>query len=122
MVGYPNAVYSLVGHPVTWIGKLITWCDDTWNSGARSSRERRLYGVVTLVLLLMVSLLWGFAIVGILERLLPGIMALVLSGVLASTLLAQRSLDVHVLERWPTGSRRRRVRGRGGGADRRPRD
>ncbi len=28
MVGYPNAVYRLIGHPVTWIGTLITWCDD----------------------------------------------------------------------------------------------
>ncbi len=97
MVGYPNAVYRLAGHPVTWIGKFITWCDEAWNSGARSSRERRLYGVVTLILLLVVALLWGFAIVTILERLFPGIVALVLSGVLASTLLAQRSLDTHVL-------------------------
>jgi len=98
MVGYPNAVYRLAGHPVTWIGKFITWCDEAWNSGARSSRERRLYGVVTLILLLVVALLWGFAIVTILERLFPGIVALVLSGVLASTLLAQRSLDTHVLD------------------------
>lgn len=98
MVGYPNAVYRLVGHPVTWIGKFITWCDEAWNSGAQSSRERRLYGVVTLILLIVVALLWGFAIVAVLERLFPGIVALVLSGVLASTLLAQRSLDAHVLD------------------------
>ena len=98
IVGYPNAVYRLVGHPVTWIGRFITWCDEAWNSDARSSRERRLYGVVTLMLLLMVALLWGFAIVAVLERLFPGIMALVLSGVLASSLLAQRSLDAHVLD------------------------
>jgi len=98
MVGYPNAVYRLVGHPVTWIGRFITWCDEAWNSGAQSSRERRLYGVVTLILLLVVALLWGFAIVGVLERLFSGIVALVLSGVLASTLLAQRSLDAHVLD------------------------
>jgi adenosylcobinamide-phosphate synthase len=98
MVGYPNALYRLVGHPVTWIGRFITWCDEAWNSGAQSSRERRLYGVVTLILVLVVALLWGFAIVGVLERLFSGIVALVLSGVLASTLLAQRSLDAHVLD------------------------
>ena len=98
MVGYPNAVYRLIGHPVTWIGKFITWCDEAWNSGARSSRERRLYGVVTLILLLVIALLWGFAIVAVLERLFPGIVALVLCGVLASSLLAQRSLDAHVLD------------------------
>jgi len=97
MVGYPNAVYRLVGHPVTWIGTLITWCDDAWNSGARSSRLRRLYGVVTLIVLLAVALLSGLAIAGGLDRFFPGIVALILCGVLASTLLAQRSLDAHVL-------------------------
>jgi adenosylcobinamide-phosphate synthase len=98
MVGYPNAVYRLVGHPVTWIGKFITWCDEAWNSGARSSRERRLYGVLTLILLVAIALLWGFAIMAVLARLFPDIVALVLCGVLASTLLAQRSLDAHVLD------------------------
>ncbi len=97
MVGYPDAVYRLIGHPVTWIGRLITWCADAWNSAARSSRERRLYGVVTLLLLLAVSLLAGVAITALLDRLFPGIVALLLCGVLASTLLAQRSLDTHVL-------------------------
>jgi adenosylcobinamide-phosphate synthase len=98
MVGYPNAVYRLIGHPVTWIGKFITWCEEAWNSGARSSRARRQYGVVTLILLLAIALLWGFAIVAVLEHLFPGIAALILCGVLASTLLAQRSLDAHVLD------------------------
>jgi adenosylcobinamide-phosphate synthase len=97
MVGYPNAVYRLVGHPVTWIGKLITWCDETWNSDAGSSRQRRLYGVLTLIMLLAVALLSGWAIAGTLDRLFPGSVALILCGVLASTLLAQRSLDAHVL-------------------------
>ena len=92
---YPNAVYRLLGHPVTWIGKFITWCDEDWNSGTRASR--RLYGVLTLTLLLVVAVLSGLAIAGILDRLLPGLASLILCGVLASTLLAQRSLDDHVL-------------------------
>jgi adenosylcobinamide-phosphate synthase len=98
MVGYPNAVYRLIGHPVTWIGKLITWCDGAWNSEAQSSRARRLYGVLTLILLLAVALLSGLVIAGVLGRLFPGIAGLILCGVLASTLLAQRSLDAHVLD------------------------
>lgn len=97
MVGYPNAVYRLVGHPVTWIGRLITWCDEAWNSPGRSSRERRLYGVATLLVLLAVSVSAGAAIMALLDRLLPGVSALILGGVIASTLLAQRSLDAHVL-------------------------
>ena len=95
MVGYPNAVYRLIGHPVTWIGKLITWCDEAWNSGTRSSR--RLRGVLTLTLLLVVAVLSGLVIAGILDQLLSDLASLILCGVLASTLLAQRSLDQHVL-------------------------
>jgi adenosylcobinamide-phosphate synthase len=95
MVGYPNAVYRLVGHPVTWIGKFITWCDEAWNSGTRSSR--RLDGALTLTLVLVVAGLSGLVIADILARLLPGLASLILCGVLASTLLAQRSLDEHVL-------------------------
>jgi adenosylcobinamide-phosphate synthase len=95
MVGYPNAVYRLIGHPVTWIGKLITWCDDAWNSGSQSSRRR--YGILTLIVLVVVALLSGIVIAGVLDRLFPGLASLVLCGVIASTLLAQRSLDAHVL-------------------------
>jgi adenosylcobinamide-phosphate synthase len=98
MVGYPNAVYRLIGHPVAWMGRFITWCDDSWNSGARAPRERRLFGVLTLVLLLVIALLSGFALTTLLDRLFPGIVSLVLCGVLASSLLAQRSLDAHVLD------------------------
>lgn len=98
MIGYPDAVYRLVGHPVTWVGRLIAWCDDTWNSGARSPEARRLHGVATLVLLLAGALLSGLVITAILDRLFPAAASLVLCGVLASSLLAQRSLDSHVMD------------------------
>jgi adenosylcobinamide-phosphate synthase len=98
IIGYPDIVYRSIGHPVGWMGRLITWCDNRWNSEARSARERRLYGVLTLVLLLVVSLLCGFAITVTLDRLFPGVLSLVLCAVLASSLLAQRSLDKHVLD------------------------
>jgi adenosylcobinamide-phosphate synthase len=45
-----------------------------------------------------VVLLCGVAITGVLDRLFPGVVSLVLCGVLASSLLAQRSLDAHVLD------------------------
>jgi adenosylcobinamide-phosphate synthase len=97
-VGYPNAVFRLIGHPVAWIGRLITWCEVSWNSGTRSASERRMYGILTLVLLLVLAILSGLAMVAVLDRLLPGIASLLLCGVLASSLLAQRSLDSHVLD------------------------
>src|SRR5262245_28585270 len=97
MVGYPDAVYRLIGHPVSWMGRLITWCDRNWNSDAASFRRRQGWGVVTLVLLVAVAVLAGLAITALLDRLFPGIVSLLLCGVLASSLLAQRSLDAHVL-------------------------
>ncbi len=88
MAGYPDAVYRAIGHPVTWIGRLIAWCDATWNSPDQSADERRLWGVATLVLLVAVSIVVGRT----LEDLLP----LAVCAILASSLLAQRSLYRHV--------------------------
>ena len=90
IVGYPDAVYRAIGHPVTWIGRLIAWCDATWNSSDKSADERRLWGAATLMLLIVVSFLVGRS----LEQLLP----MVLCAVLASSLLAQRSLYRHVAD------------------------
>ena len=96
IAGYPDAVYRLVGHPVTWIGRLIAWCDEAWNSPTLSFEARRWRGVFTFLLLLVVAIAAGVAIMSVLAHLFPAIVALLLGGVLASSLLAQRSLDAHV--------------------------
>src|SRR5450631_2636060 len=98
IVGYPDAVYRLVGHPVTWIGRLITWCDETWNSPSLPFETRRWRGVAALVLLLATAILSGLVITSVLAFLFPDILSLLLCGVLASSLLAQRSLEAHVLD------------------------
>ena len=98
IVGYPDAVYRLVGHPVTWIGRLIAWCDRAWNSPALSFEARRGRGVAALLLVLAVAIAAGVAIASILAHVFPAIIALVIAGVLASSLLAQRSLDAHVAD------------------------
>ncbi len=96
IVGYPDAVYRLVGHPVTWIGRLIAWGDEAWNSPALSFEARRRRGVALLALLLAVAIASGLAVASVLAHLLPSGFALVLIGMLASSLLAQRSLHTHV--------------------------
>jgi adenosylcobinamide-phosphate synthase len=96
VVGYPDALYRALGHPVTWIGRLIAWADRAWNSEEDSSVEQRTQGIVFMFLLVVVSLLTGFIIARLCYVLLPNLLALLLTAVLASTLLAQRSLHSHV--------------------------
>lgn len=94
--GYPDALYRAIGHPVTWIGRLIAWCEGAWNSSWRSYGQRRLFGVVTLLVLLATSLVSGAAIAWLCGALPPGLAGTILCAVLASSLLAQRSLHDHV--------------------------
>jgi adenosylcobinamide-phosphate synthase len=96
MIGYPDAVYRAIGHPVTWIGGLIAWCDKAWNSGTLSFDERRWRGVYVLVLLLVVAMVSGLVITAVLEELFHDALVLLLAGVAGSSMLAQRSLYTHV--------------------------
>lgn len=91
--GYPDALYRAIGHPVTWIGRLIAALERGLNRG--SERRRRLAGVLALVLLLAV--VGGVAgLVTAAAGLAGPLPALVLTGVLAASLPAQRSLHQHV--------------------------
>ncbi len=81
--GYPDALYRRIGHPVTWIGALIAWCDRRWNSDAASFARRRVNGVATLVLLFAVAVSVGLAIaVGAtkLVSAVPGLVVTALAG------------------------------------------
>ena len=94
--GYPDFLYRLIGHPVTWMGRLIAWADKAWNSEDDSPVEQRMHGIMFVLLLMMLSLLAGFIISRLCYVLLPQLLALLLVAVLASSLLAQRSLYTHV--------------------------
>ena len=48
-VGYPDVVYRVIGHPVTWIGRLIAWGDRAWNSEEEAFGQRRIQGVALLL-------------------------------------------------------------------------
>ena len=95
-VGYPDSIYRRIGHPVTWIGRLIAWCDKAWNSETLSYDERRWRGIYVLVLLLAAGVLSGLAITAVLEEIFHGIVVVLLCGVIGSSMLAQRSLHAHV--------------------------
>jgi adenosylcobinamide-phosphate synthase len=95
-LGYPDALYRWIGHPVGWIGALIAWCERAWNRHQFSFAHRRILGLATLLLLLAVSGLSGTVIFLLAQHFLPGLASMLVCGAVASSLLAQRSLDAHV--------------------------
>src|SRR6266446_5823342 len=56
MLAYPAAVFRAIGHPVSWIGALITALDSALNRPDTSFAARRAAGVATVLLLLAGSL------------------------------------------------------------------
>lgn len=92
-VGYPDALFQAIGHPVTWIGRLIAFLDRTLNSATDTDASRRMKGVVALVLIVGVPATIGCA----LDRLLGlWTFGFVVTALLATSLLAQKSLADHV--------------------------
>jgi adenosylcobinamide-phosphate synthase len=95
-VGYPDIVYRTIGHPVTWMGRLIAWADERWNSEHDSPDQQRTRGIALVVALLAISLFVGVLISQLFQSFLPSFLAVVPIAILASSLLAQRSLHDHV--------------------------
>ncbi len=92
-VGYPGALYRVIGHPVGWIGRMIGALDRTLNREDASREVRRLAGTAALCIVLAVTVAMVMAIEWALRPLPFGILWLALAG---SSLIAQRSLHDHV--------------------------
>ncbi|MFO1147334.1 MAG: adenosylcobinamide-phosphate synthase CbiB [Alsobacter sp.] len=94
LVGYPQPLYRAIGHPVTWIGRLIGWLDRTFNREEQDFAGRRRAGLMAFAIVLLVAGLAGFGLDRLLSSSLSGFALL---AVLAASLPAQRSLHEHVL-------------------------
>ncbi len=95
-LGYPEAVFQLAGHPVTWIGALISRLDRALNRESLPPARRRLNGVLALALLTAASIAPAALLQAVADTWLSRWPALVMLSLVASTLFAQRSLWVHV--------------------------
>jgi adenosylcobinamide-phosphate synthase len=110
-IGYPEPVLHAIGHPVTWIGALIGGLDRSLNRDA-AAPMRRGAGLVTIAVVLGITGTIAFVIQHQLLRLPFGIFAL---AIVASSMIAQRSLYRHVanvaaaLEKQDLGSGRAAV-------------
>lgn len=93
-LGYPPSLYAAIGHPVTWIGALIERLGRGLNREGASFAARKACGVLALGLLLAVTIALAALVQSLLLK--AGPFGLVPLALLASTLLAQRSLHEHV--------------------------
>ncbi|MDX8351910.1 adenosylcobinamide-phosphate synthase CbiB [Cognatiyoonia sp. IB215182] len=84
LLGEPRWLWSRIPHPAVAMGRLIGWCDRSFNTGPR----RRLMGTMTLIELCILA-----GVIGWLLQLIPG---KVVDVVILAILLAQRSLVDHV--------------------------
>ena len=95
-LGYPQRLLRAIGHPVTWIGRLIGALDRRLNRETDAAQTRRAAGIVA-------RRRFSLAIVGaiafLVERALLRLpFGILVTGLLASTLIAQRSLHRHVAD------------------------
>ena len=93
--GYPEPLLRAIGHPVTWMGRIITWLDHTLNRDGDGAAQRRAAGIAAILALLIVVGAVALVVEHALLRIPFGVLA---AGALASTLIAQRSLNRHVAE------------------------
>ena len=93
--GYPERVARAIGHPVTWIGRLIGALDRLLNRETAGASTRQAAGIVAVLILIIVVGAVGLIVERELLHLPFGFLAV---GLLASTLIAQRSLHRHVAD------------------------
>jgi len=93
VIGYPDRLLRLIGHPVSWMGALIGALDRGLNRDSATPAARRIAGTITVLVLVAAVGTIAFLLEHGLLRLPFGSIA---AALLASTLLAQRSLHAHV--------------------------
>ncbi|WP_314945027.1 adenosylcobinamide-phosphate synthase CbiB [Bradyrhizobium cosmicum] len=93
LLGWPSWLFARIGHPVTWLGRLIGAIDTVWNRTSGSPAFRRTAGLAGALLVIALSVTVGWTLQSLLAS---GWVQIVLAGVLAWPLLALRSLHDHV--------------------------
>jgi adenosylcobinamide-phosphate synthase len=91
-IGYPASLTRRFGHPVMWMGAFIDRQEKRLNVLSLPEARRRLNGILALSRLLLVSVLIALFLQGLAAWFLPGWLAVAVLALLASALIAQRSL------------------------------
>jgi adenosylcobinamide-phosphate synthase len=92
-IGYPQAVYRRIRHPVVWIGHAIDVLECRWNRPELSDLARRWLGILTVIVVAGGAALIGYVVQVAANLVQVGSALIVLA---ATTGLAQHSLYTHV--------------------------
>ena len=93
VLGWPDRLFRAIGHPVTWIGRMIDALDRWINLEGADESARRVAGIVTVAVVVGAAAEIAWVVTWVLPAGLPGIL---LGGVLAWPLVAMRSLRDHI--------------------------
>lgn len=93
-VGWPNVLYLRLGHPVTWIGAVISTLDTTLNRETTTDTVRRMAGLLTALCVIALPTSLACALTTLLP---PGWGGVVIAAIIAWPLIAARSMHDHVV-------------------------
>ncbi len=92
-LGWPRGFYTRIGHPVSWLGRLIGLLDSWLNVPRHVESVRRATGILAVLLVASVTVCPAVLV----QRALPeGIAGLMIGACLSWPLIAARSLYEHV--------------------------
>lgn len=93
LLGWPDPLFARIGHPVTWLGRLIDFLDKNCNRSSASAGLRRAAGAAAA--LIVITLATAAALV-VQSLLVSEWSRMFVAGILAWPLVALRSLYDHV--------------------------
>ncbi len=93
VLAYPAILFRAIGHPVSWIGALISALESRLNWPDYSDAMRRATGIATMLVLVTVSLGAGLVLDAVTR--VP-ILGFVIAVMVVAALIAAGSLDQHV--------------------------
>ena len=93
LLGWPDPLFARIGHPVTWLARLIDFQDKNWNRSSASAGVRRAAGAAAALIVIALAVAAASAIQSLL---ISEWSRIYVAGILAWPLVALRSLSDHV--------------------------
>nr|WP_210329465.1 adenosylcobinamide-phosphate synthase CbiB [Bartonella choladocola] len=93
-IGDPDWLWRKLPHPVAAFGAGIKWFETRFNRKSMSSRRRKCFGIIAILVLLLATFIIALIIHALLLQL--GFAGIIIEALVASIFLAQKSLVDHV--------------------------